>query len=141
MPVYLNQEAKILLEEGFEAFHALGLNEFRVLQLGTTIHLLPWLGDRIVNTITVLLRMRGLFADCYAGIVDVAKCSVDELHAVAKVILQGPKPSPFELASVLPDTIVEKHDHLVQEELRNLGYGTRFFDVDGAWQWLASTFN
>jgi ATP-dependent Lhr-like helicase len=141
MPVYLNQEAKILLEEGFDAFHALGLKELRVLQFGTTIHLLPWLGDRIVNTITVLLRMRGLSADCYAGIVDVAKCSADELHAAVKAILLGPKPSPFELASVLPDTIVEKHDHLVQEELRNLGYGTRFFDVDGAWQWLASTFN
>jgi ATP-dependent Lhr-like helicase len=141
IPVYLNQEARILLEEGFEAFHALGLNEFRVLQLGTTIHLLPWLGDRIVNTITVLLRMRGLSADCYAGIIDVAKCSVEDLHAAVQAILRESKPSAFELVSVLPDTIVEKHDHLVQEELRNLGYGARFFDVDGAWQWLASTFS
>jgi len=67
MPVYLNQEAKILLEEGFDSFHALGLQELRVLQIGTTIHLLPWLGDRIVNTITVLLRMRGCLRTVMQG--------------------------------------------------------------------------
>lgn len=138
MPIYLNQEAKLLLGEGFETFHTLELNAHQVLQLGTTVHLLPWLGDRIVNTITVLLRLQGLSADCYGGIVDVTKCSVEEFHTAAKAILREPRPSPCELASALPDTIVEKHDHLVQDELRNLGYGVRFFDVDGAWQWFAS---
>ena len=139
LPIYLNQEARLLLEEGFETFHSLGLNAHQVFQLGTTVHLLPWLGDRVVNTITVLLRMRGLSADCYGGIVDVTKCSTDDFHAVGNAILREPKPSPLELASVLPDTIVEKHDHLVQDKLRNLGYGARFFDVDGALKWFVST--
>jgi hypothetical protein len=28
--------------------------------------------------------------------------------------------------------LVEKHDHFAIPELRNLGYGTQFFDVDSA---------
>jgi ATP-dependent Lhr-like helicase len=136
MPLYLNQEAKELLEEAFECFGSLRLCDRQILQLGSTVHLLPWMGDRITNTITMILRMHGLSADCFAGIIDLTTTTAEDLKISVTELLQKPKPNATALAAELPDTLVEKHDYFVNAELRQLGYGTRFFDIEGAWNWL-----
>jgi ATP-dependent Lhr-like helicase len=137
VPVYLDKEAKSIFDEGIESFHALGLDKSKVLQIGNTVHVLPWIGDRITTTITVLLRREGLAADCFGGVIDIGNSSIDSFHKAVDAILQGAKPPSSELASSVPDTIVEKHDSVLPKELRDLGYGVRFFDVNGAWQWFS----
>lgn len=136
-PVYLDKAAESLFGEGIESFYTLGLDKNKVLQIGNTVHILPWIGDRIVSTITVLLRREGLAADCFGGVIEIGNSSVDSFHQAVDTILQGAKPLSSELASSVPDTIIEKHDPFLTTELRDLGYGTRFFDVDGAWRWLS----
>ena len=137
-PVYLEKTAKSLLAEGMACFHDLQLSQRKVLQVGGTIYLLPWLGDRITTTLAVLLRKEGLTADCAGGIIEVSGSSLGDFSHVVGAILGGAKPTPTELAERVPDTIVEKHDHFLPKELRDVGYGARFFDIDGAWQWLVS---
>jgi ATP-dependent Lhr-like helicase len=137
MPIYLNEDAKSLFNEGIECYHNLKLDNNQVLQFGNTIHVLTWLGDQIVNTITILLRTKGLFANCFAGIIDISNCSLETFVETVKEILNEPKLTPLELTNLIPDTIVEKHDPIIPKEIRDLGYGVRFFDVDGAIKWFS----
>jgi len=55
--------------------------------------------------------------------------------SVIKNILRNPKPTPECLANIA-DIIIEKHDHLLPKDILVIGYGTRFFDVDGVYKWL-----
>jgi len=135
-PVYLDHVAKTCFDEGITYFHTLALGGQPMLQTGNVVHLLPWLGDRIVNTIAILLRRAGLTANVTAGIIEVNNSSVTQLHDTFKSILHAPKPTPATLAESVPDTIIEKHDRLLPKPLRDLGYGAKYFDVEGAWQWM-----
>lgn len=135
-PIYLDRIAKSMFDEGLEYFHALNLDRNREIQIGETVHLFPWLGDRIIYTITALLRFQGLSADCCGGIISISNSSIDALCQVIETILSGPKPTSTALANNIPDTIVEKHDAMLTKELRDIGYGAKSFDVDSAWAWL-----
>ena len=136
LPIYLNKEAKIIFSEGIECFHAMGLAKINVLQIGNTVYILPWLGDQVTNTITALLRSKGLSADSFGGVIDIGNSSIKSFSKAVKAILSKSKPKPVDLAKGISNTIIEKHDSVLPKEMRNLGYGARFFDVDGAWQWM-----
>ncbi len=137
IPIYLNEDAKALFNEGIECYHDLKLDKCQVLKLGNTIHVFTWLGDQIVNTITILLRNKGLVANCFGGIIDISNCSLETFAETVKAILSEPKLTSSELANLIPDTIVEKHDPILPKELRDICYGARFFDVDGALKWFS----
>ncbi|MEE4379520.1 MAG: DEAD/DEAH box helicase [Candidatus Competibacteraceae bacterium] len=136
VPIYLDKLAKSIFDEGIECFHSLKLHNVKTLQIGSTLHILPWLGDQIVNTITIFLRRQGLAANCFGGVIDISNSSIESFHQAVETILLKVKPTPAELASGVTDTIVEKHDSVLPKEMRDLGYGARFFDVDGAWEWM-----
>ncbi|QCQ21265.1 DEAD/DEAH box helicase [Desulfoglaeba alkanexedens] len=135
-PVYLNDAAKSILKEGIDNYHALNLDNKQIIQAGSTVHALPWLGDQTINTITVLLRMHGLSADCFGGIIDIRNTTINDFFSAVKHILSNTKVSPTELASLIPNTIIEKHDPVIPKELRDIGYGARSFNVDAAYSWI-----
>jgi len=137
IPAYLDKVAKEFFEEGIECFNALHLDKSPAIQIGSTIYILPWLGDRITSTQNVLLRKEGLKANSYCGIIEVEGISIKGFHDAIGSILNGPKPSPADLAMEIQDTFVEKHDWMLSKEMRELGYGARFFDIDGAWKWMS----
>lgn len=132
-PVYLDKTAKAFFDEGVTCFHTLNLGQQNILEMGNTVHLLPWLGDRIVTTIVVLLRRAGLAADASSGIIDIQNSSVEQFYQATEAILRDRKPTSVELAESVPDTVSEKHDLLLPKPLRDIGYGAKVFDVNGAW--------
>lgn len=137
IPIFCNKCALNLFEEGRRSFHELMLDAAPMIQFGTTVHILPWAGDKIVNTITMLLRSVGLKADCFSGIIDVRGTDIIACKQAFKDILSSPRPQGYELASNLPNTFIEKHDAIVPKELRELNYSAKFFDIDGAWRWIS----
>lgn len=137
IPIFCNKCALNLFEEGRRSFHELMLDAAPMIQFGTTVHILPWVGDKIVNTITMLLRSVGLKADCFSGIIDVRGTDIIACKQAFKDILSSPRPQGYELASNLPNTFIEKHDAIVPKELRELNYSAKFFDIDGAWRWIS----
>ena len=137
-PVFCNKDALRLFEEGRHIFDELRLKSMPMMQLGTTVHILPWLGDKTVNTITMLLRFAGLKADCFSGIIDVRDTDIAACRQAFKNILSAPRPEGWKLASNVPNTFIEKHDAIVPKELRDLNYAARFFDIAGAWRWMSS---
>lgn len=135
-PVFCNKDALSLLEEGRRYFRELGLGTSPMLQLGNTVHVFPWLGDKAINTITVLLRNVGLKADSFGGVIDIRDRDIRACKDSIRTVLGSPQPLACHLAEGIPNTFNEKHDALIPKELRDLNYGTKFFDVDAAWRWL-----
>lgn len=137
IPVFCDKEALSLFEGGRRCFCDLGLKTVPMIQAGSTVHIFPWLGDRAVNTITLLLRNAGLKADCFSGIIEVRDADIAMCTDTIRRILNTPQPAAHDLANGIPNTFVEKHDLFVPQELRERDYGAKFFDVDGAWRWLS----
>lgn len=136
IPTYLNTTARLLFNEGVAHFHRLELHKKEVLQLGNTVYAFPWLGDRITNTLTVFFRTQGLAANCFSGVIDIADTSLDGFYKAIKKTLKGPKPTAAALANNIPDTTVDKYDWVLPKAIRDLGYGAKCFDIDGAWAWM-----
>lgn len=134
---FCNKDALSLFEEGRRCFMELKIHASPMLQMGNTVHIFPWLGDKTVNTVTMLLRNAGLKADSHGGVIDVRDTDVDTCKSAIQIVLDSPRPSAWQLAESIPNTFSEKHDALIPKELRDLNYGAKFFDVDGAWRWFS----
>ncbi len=139
VPAYLDGSARVLLQEGMECFHALNLGRVSYLRIGSTVHLLPWRGDAVTGTITRLLCRAGLAANHFGGVIDIRRCTIEQLHAAVAALLDSAPPDEEELAADVANTIVEKHDALLPDALRLRAYGRRYFDVPAAMEWLRDT--
>lgn len=137
-PVFCNKEALSMFEEGRRCFRDLKLGVSSLFQQGNTVHIFPWLGDKTVNTITVVLREAGLKADSFGGVIDVRDTDINACITTIQSVISSPRPTAWELAESIPNTFSEKHDALIPKELRDLNYGAKFFDVDGAWRWFST---
>ncbi len=135
-PIYLNETARLALEEGFENFLSLKLDSKQIIQIGNMVHVFPWLGDQVTNTIAVLLRLHDIEADSFAGIIDIRNCTIFDFYNAAKKLISEPKLDGTKLASYIPDTAIEKYDPILPKEIQNIGYGARSFNLDGAYHWL-----
>lgn len=127
-----------LFEQGAGAFHRFDLANRYLVGLGQNTAILPWLGDRIVNTLALLLVQQGFQADHYGGCIEVRHCSPDEVADAFATILRQEPPDESELAVLVAEKRIEKFDYLLPEALLGWGYGARMFDVAGALEWLRS---
>ena len=135
-PTYLNENAKSIVKEGYDNYHALNLDNTQVFQAGNTVYIIPWLGDQIINTLTIILKLTGLSANSYGGVIEITNCTTGQFYDVVEDILGSPEHTSTAMANSIPNTFVEKHDHFLSKEIRNIGYGDRFFNVAGAYSWL-----
>ncbi|MFA5625809.1 MAG: DEAD/DEAH box helicase [Bradymonadales bacterium] len=144
LPNYLDAKAKKALSQGIDYFHDMELDRRSWMQITDSrskpiLYLTPWLGDQISNTIVALLRHFNRnshwLIDCTAGVICIRNCDIQSLYPLVQKIIHSPQPSSAKLASRMK-IFVDKYDHLIPKNLRNLAYGKRFFDVDGAVHWL-----
>lgn len=133
VPRYLDATARKLLAEGRAAFHAYGHAAHRVFSWGGQTVLFPWRGDRIMNTLAVVLAGQGLEVGQDGLTISVGNCSPAQLLAMIKELAAGPPPDPVALAGRVRAKIHDKYDRYLGEELLNLAYAARALDVPGAW--------
>jgi ATP-dependent helicase Lhr and Lhr-like helicase len=136
IPGYLDKTAIEFLSEGIDCFHSMGLENTSMRQDGNTLHLITWRGDYLTETITTLLTRAGMEANSYGGIIDINNCTIESFDKSVSAILRDAYPTSDDLASRLETTIVEKHDHRISRKLLDLAYGKKYFDVDGAIEWM-----
>jgi ATP-dependent Lhr-like helicase len=137
VPRYLDATAQTLLAEGRAAFHAYGHASHRIFAWGAETVLFPWRGDRIMNTLTVVLTRHGLAIGQDGLAITVGNCAPGQLLDVIKELAASPAPDPVALAGTVRAKTHDKYDRYLSEELLNLGYAARALDVPGAWQSLA----
>lgn len=135
---FIDQEAQELFQEGLKFFRDSDLAITPFLKNNNNVSVLPWLGDKIANTIAAILMREGYKAGNYAGVIEVQNVTIQEVTERFKMVLSSAMPTEYELADMLPEKHVEKFDELLPNDLLTEGFGRRMFDVKGAEEWLKS---
>ena len=131
---FLDKEAQKLITEGQDFFNAANLLNTNFLTNGNTTYIIPWKGDKTVNTLATLLVSKGYSVTNFAGIIEVQESSTDEILAAFHDFLEETEIENRQLAKLVPDKKTEKFDHFLSEELLCAGYGAKYFDIQSARQ-------
>jgi ATP-dependent Lhr-like helicase len=132
-PPWLNVEATRLVAEGREAWRRLDLDRVRVLAAGEDTLVLPWVGDRAITTASLALATVGVEAAKDGPILRAVECSVEQLRAAARTLLDGERPDPLEIARQLENTEIDKWDYVLDADLAAEATVARLLDLEGAW--------
>ncbi|WP_455820644.1 DEAD/DEAH box helicase [Pseudomonas cerasi] len=133
---YADATARSLFAEGCDSFKRFNLQNSHFISDGQRSYVLPWMGDKVVNTITALLMRNKFKASSFAGVIEIDDASVSSVqHALKEVLLSG-LPSESELAADVPEKYLDKYDDYLPESLLAKGYGAKAYDIEGAQIWL-----
>lgn len=135
-PEFMDAAASSLFSEGLRFFRDMRLEDKRIISRGKDACLIPWMGDKIVNTLSVLLIMGGYKSDKFAGVVEIEGAGSSDVSRHLKSFSKDNRPTNAELAKLVENKQTEKYDHLLPEELLNEDYGARAFDIDGTINWI-----
>lgn len=138
---YADAAARSLFAEGSDNFQRYNLHNDCFIASGQNCYVIPWMGDKIVNTITSLLIRCGFKASSFAGVIEVEDSGVASVQRVLKKMLLSGLPSEFELAAVVPDKYLDKYDEYLPETLLAKGYGAQAYDIEGTCTGCRNTFS
>ena len=133
---YADATARSLFAEGCDNFKRYNLQNSHLISDGQRSYVLPWMGDKVVNTITALLMRSSFKASSFAGVIEIEHASLSSVqHALKEIQLSG-LPSESELAADVPEKYLDKYDDYLPESLLAKGYGAKAYDIEGAQIWL-----
>lgn len=135
---FIDATAKALFLEGCDTFRSLNLAKETVIQEGKYVYILPWKGDKVINTIVALLLQQGFAVGAYAGVIEVENSTLAEIKRVLKQLAQSHLPDAQQLANAVPEKHLEKFDLYLPQDLLSIGYGARAFDTAETKKWLQS---
>ena len=133
---FMDATARDLFSEGLRSFRDLKLENSRIINHGKYIYLIPWMGDKIVYTLTHLLRKAGYNASNFAGTIAIENADHSAVSEYLRVFSREGKLCNTDLAKLVKDKHTEKYDSLLPESLLNEDYGAKAFDVRGTIEWL-----
>jgi len=137
-PAYLDGAAREVLAEARAAFRALGLAERHVTEAAGGAHLWPWRGDRVLETLRLELRGRGLDVRAEGPALLAARCAPGELAAHLEALARTPAASGPDLARGVESKARERYDAYLDEELLCAEYAARALDPQGARECLCA---
>lgn len=136
IPKFIDPQAVRLLAEGRESFKRLSLFKQRIVAHGDEAMLFCWAGDKIMNTLEIQLRARGLTAESQGVAIIISKMDAVGLSQILKdVVREGPA-DPLKLAATIQNKAKEKYDLFLSEELLSADYASSKLDPLGAWERL-----
>ena len=103
-------------------------------------YIFTWRGDKVVNTLIALLMQHDFSTEVYAGVICVHKVNSVQVIRFLRDLASSNMPSATELAESVPNKMIEKFDEYLPEDLLNIGYGAKAFDIDGLNDWLQLLF-
>lgn len=141
VPRYLDATAQTLLNEGRQVWHRFGHAHQAIFGWGNETLLFPWRGDRIMNTLMVVLAGQGLTVGQDGLCLAVRGISPTELWKLVQELAATPQPDPLALARNVRVKTRDKYDRYLGEDLLNLAYAARALDVPTTWATLADLSN
>lgn len=132
IPKYLDSSAVDLLKEGRRHFDRYELSDNHMLHQGKSTVLFIWAGDNLVNTVHVLLTRNGFQASKNGMALHVNECTPNELTETLSKIVSSEPPEPSELADVVENKILDKHDRFLPNNLLCENYASKRLDVQDA---------
>jgi ATP-dependent Lhr-like helicase len=134
VPSFLDANARLLLQEGREAYAAYHLSRTPLVEYDKNVAIFCWVGDRVLDTLLIQLRDRELAIERDGVAIVVNDISQDALIGHLRALAaQGPADA-VQLASTVANKIVEKHHIFLGEELLSMDYASGGLDTEVAWQ-------
>ncbi|RUR90067.1 DEAD/DEAH box helicase [Pectobacterium polaris] len=133
---YADATARSLFAEGCDSFKRFNLQNSHFISDGQRSYVLPWMGDKVVNTITALLMRSSFKASSFAGVIEIDDANVPIVQHALKQMLFSGLPSESELAADVPEKYLDKYDDYLPESLLAKGYGAKAYNIEGAQIWL-----
>lgn len=133
IPAYLDLGAQTLLSEGRSAYKRMNLAKQPLISWGDDIILFPWAGDRIMNTLHVLLTSYGLDVSLDGVALNLRKTSPEQLGTLLRKLATSEKPEPPALAKNVAVKNRDKHDMYLDDGLLTLSYAASSLDIDATW--------
>jgi ATP-dependent Lhr-like helicase len=122
---YADSAARSLFAEGSRNFQSYNLQNEYFITSGQHCYVIPWMGDKVVNTITALLIRCRFKANSFAGVIEIDDASVATVQQVLKKMLLSGLPSAFDLAADVPEKFLDKYDEYLPESLLAKGFGQK----------------
>lgn len=133
---YLDSVAKRLFYEGLEFFKNASLKERKIFESNNSVYIIPWRGDKIVNTIAAMLIKSRYEIHVFAGVIEVETIDLQGVKECLKKLYQQNSLTNTELAISVPEKKTDKYDEFLPESLLIEGYGQKYFDIDNSMLWL-----
>jgi ATP-dependent Lhr-like helicase len=138
-PPFLDPEAQSLLAEARTEFRRLELHQRAVAPWDRGTLWFPWAGDRVLGTLQLQLRARGLAASVEGAVLRIDSRPPDEVMGVVADLARAGPADGRSLAEAVAGKQVEKHHAWLSDALLAADYASARLDVPGAAAVLAST--
>lgn len=129
---FLDHEAQQLLQEGREHYRRAGLKTTQIIQRGTEVELLTWRGDWVNDALALLLTQRGLASNNDGLAISVSGGSKDKVIEVLRGISQLEDLDPVTLLAEAKNTLREKWDWAMPDEMARRSFASLCIDLEGA---------
>ncbi|MDX7951483.1 DEAD/DEAH box helicase [Lichenihabitans sp. Uapishka_5] len=117
VPTYLDQTARSMLEGARHAYRELGLEAASVVEVGTGVVLVPWVGTRKLDTLAAALVAMQHKPAARRHFVEVDGCDTVRIRRTLARIAGGDHPSDAALASAVPSPAIAKYDGWLSPDL------------------------
>jgi len=128
---FLDTTANQLLQEARATFQRMGLDAQVILVSANTVQLFLWLGDRVMNTLVLMLKLAGFNAENVGLCIDIKTNNPEKLFDVLGDLSASPPPDPMTLVANVINKQLEKWDNLLPDELLARNYSSHTLDVVG----------
>jgi ATP-dependent Lhr-like helicase len=129
---YLDDTGQQLLREARENYTRLDLEHNRILASGSQTQIFLWRGDRVNDTLALMLLDHGLKGVNEGLYVSVTDSNVGRVRKVLNELRGEKAGTPDSLAKKVKNKLREKWDLLLPPELLNASFASTYIDVDGA---------
>ncbi|WP_227687876.1 DEAD/DEAH box helicase [Psychrobacter immobilis] len=137
---FADKTARELFKESIETFDRCQLRHRPLIDQDGNTYIFMWRGDKVVNTLAALLIQHDFSTERYAGVICINKVNSVQVMRFLQTLAHEPMPSATKLAENVPNKMIEKFDKYLPEDLLNIGYGAKTFDIDGLSDWLQLLF-
>ena len=80
--------------------------------------------------------MNNFLVNCMSGVVEVEQVTKSQVISYLKSLQTTEIPTEEELSKFIEDKEIEKFDEFLDEELINLGYGKKMFDIESTFKFI-----
>ena len=129
---FIDQAGRALLDEARDNYRRLGLEANRLRQAGADVHLFLWSGDRIQDTLALLLQAKGFQATNHGIFLEVRAAERHQVESALGEIAEGPAVTAIELAETVQNKVREKWDELLPDDVLDASFAAGNLDVAGA---------
>ena len=135
---FLDATASLLLEEARATFRRMGLDTQVILVNANIVQLFLWRGDRIMNTLVLMLNRAGFNAENAGLSIDIKTTNPEKLFDSLRDLAASPPPDPITLVNKVINKHLEKWDQLLPDELLAKNYSSFKLDVIGGHEVIKS---